>query len=367
MSDDIADRDTEIAMLMGMGATLDQAIVALEESGWNVDRALDQLYGGNEQTSEEQSSSKKSFRSKSLGLRQHDEDDEAIAKPSSGTLSSPTRLEHSSKLGNSESREKEAGCDEEDPQQREVYSTPSFSVMMGLGKGPEPTRRQHEQNRIEEPSRERMHRPTYPGAVAVGGSNTVGEAGESITVPTSQVPVTARLVGEPDEDYERLQQQLHDRDQQLQRVLAERENAGVAEVIETKTLTEQLRHAVSHSCSGRARWIAVVGAVVIMLAIVLGVVISPKTKAEPVTTTTIQGLSELLSSVSLDGGTALGTPLTAQNNAFKWLSTDRGALGKHGDTRLIQRYALVTLYYSTHGDDWMNSTGWLGDSDECDW
>jgi len=43
MEDDIADRDAEIAMLMGMGATVDEATCALEESGWDIDRAMDQL------------------------------------------------------------------------------------------------------------------------------------------------------------------------------------------------------------------------------------------------------------------------------------------------------------------------------------
>lgn len=32
-----------------------------------------------------------------------------------------------------------------------------------------------------------------------------------------------------------------------------------------------------------------------------------------------------------------------------------------------QRYGLLTLYYSTMGPTWTNSTGWLTDSSECTW
>jgi len=32
-----------------------------------------------------------------------------------------------------------------------------------------------------------------------------------------------------------------------------------------------------------------------------------------------------------------------------------------------QRYALSTFYYSTNGDGWNDSEGWLEDSSECSW
>ena len=37
------------------------------------------------------------------------------------------------------------------------------------------------------------------------------------------------------------------------------------------------------------------------------------------------------------------------------------------DERLIQRYALVTFYYATNGEDWKSSFLWLTSADECIW
>ena len=34
---------------------------------------------------------------------------------------------------------------------------------------------------------------------------------------------------------------------------------------------------------------------------------------------------------------------------------------------LTQRYGLATFYYSTTGDQWTDSTGWLGEEGECLW
>ena len=34
---------------------------------------------------------------------------------------------------------------------------------------------------------------------------------------------------------------------------------------------------------------------------------------------------------------------------------------------LNQRFALVTLYYATQGEDWIDNAGWLVDADECTW
>jgi hypothetical protein len=35
--------------------------------------------------------------------------------------------------------------------------------------------------------------------------------------------------------------------------------------------------------------------------------------------------------------------------------------------RLYQRYALAVLYFSTDGESWVDSTGWLSDAHECTW
>lgn len=81
-------------------------------------------------------------------------------------------------------------------------------------------------------------------------------------------------------------------------------------------------------------------------------------------TTAPQDLIDLLSSVSLDGGTALLTPSTPQNSALNWLAGNTN-LGTYTNEKKIQRFVLATLYYSTNGDAWHNNTGWLTDLDEC--
>lgn len=75
-------------------------------------------------------------------------------------------------------------------------------------------------------------------------------------------------------------------------------------------------------------------------------------------------LKELLSSVSFDDGAALATPSTPQNMAYEWLKGNADSLS---DQKKIQRYVLATLYYANNGDEWANNTGWMTDSDECEW
>jgi len=77
-------------------------------------------------------------------------------------------------------------------------------------------------------------------------------------------------------------------------------------------------------------------------------------------------LVNLLTSVSLDGGTALQSPSAPQNNALNWLAGNTN-LNTYSDKKKIQRYVLATLYYSTNGGDWENNSGWLTDNDECGW
>jgi hypothetical protein len=77
-------------------------------------------------------------------------------------------------------------------------------------------------------------------------------------------------------------------------------------------------------------------------------------------------LSDLLISVSPDGGAALQDKNSPQYAALEWL---RSPLNNAflSDERLIQRYALVTLYYSTNGEQWKSSFLWLTSADECIW
>ena len=40
---------------------------------------------------------------------------------------------------------------------------------------------------------------------------------------------------------------------------------------------------------------------------------------------------------------------------------------EEGQSQLLQRYALASIYYSWHGDYWINNDGWLGAETECEW
>lgn len=63
---------------------------------------------------------------------------------------------------------------------------------------------------------------------------------------------------------------------------------------------------------------------------------------------------------------------TPQARAYQWLFAPGGSAVLPADQpmqRLLQRFALATLYYSTGGDaDWINTTGWLNATiHECRW
>jgi hypothetical protein len=83
-------------------------------------------------------------------------------------------------------------------------------------------------------------------------------------------------------------------------------------------------------------------------------------------TTSDDVLLDLLTRASKDNGTSLRDPFSPQYAAMEWLrSTDN--TGIYTDRRFLARYALATLYYSTNGKDWKNSTKWLTKSHECNW
>ncbi|CAB9511229.1 expressed unknown protein [Seminavis robusta] len=62
---------------------------------------------------------------------------------------------------------------------------------------------------------------------------------------------------------------------------------------------------------------------------------------------------------------ALTNPSSPQAQAYDWLREDAATYGKE---RLLQRFALATLYYGTQGDNWNAKDGWLSHSEsECSW
>ena len=84
-----------------------------------------------------------------------------------------------------------------------------------------------------------------------------------------------------------------------------------------------------------------------------------------------------LSNNSFDNGVALLTNGTPQQQAMVWLESEKGTSEIMNDTELLQIYALVTLYYATSGDQWLNRGSndqvsgrsfWLLSIDNyCDW
>ena len=81
-------------------------------------------------------------------------------------------------------------------------------------------------------------------------------------------------------------------------------------------------------------------------------------ESPPAITLIQEGITELLSSVSADGGAAFNTADSAQNQALNWLLGNAN-LDSYSDSKLVQRYALATLIYRTVGDKWKDKWGWL--------
>ena len=246
--------------------------------------------------------------------------------------------------------------------------------------------------------------PIHPGAVAVAGFDEnegndgtvfIGdeECSTALESYNSRHPVTAHIVEENEDERRILEEQLQQREEELQRMLAERENVAVAQVI----LTEQeapesdeasphhrfsiglcpLKNEITHACGQTIWWIVVIGMILVIFGIVLSVAlprilsteltsVSEPTSAPPPRPIP-QDLTDLLSSVSFDSGVALSTPSTPQSDALNWLA-DNTNLQSYSNETKVQRYVLATLYYSTNGDNWYGNVGWLNDSNECtDW
>jgi len=191
----------------------------------------------------------------------------------------------------------------------------------------------------------RQHEQIHPGAFAVPGS----DAADTITQQSSHFqvddPVTAELV---DTDVEK---QIV-REQVQMSLQKERAKAPVAEVVEERF------------CDRRMIGMAVL-AILVILGIVLGVTLTRDKGPPPAPVPSEGDIIEVLSVASFDGGEALQTPGSPQNEALYWLANDTFQ-GYYTEDKLIQRYALATIFYSTNGNSWMNSSMWLDDGDECD-
>ncbi|GKY92919.1 hypothetical protein MPSEU_000260900 [Mayamaea pseudoterrestris] len=77
-------------------------------------------------------------------------------------------------------------------------------------------------------------------------------------------------------------------------------------------------------------------------------------------------LYALLAPLAADSGSSMASAGSPQNQALVWQA---GALNfdSLSEAELTQRYALATLFYSTAGEQWTDSSQWLSDESECDW
>jgi hypothetical protein len=94
---------------------------------------------------------------------------------------------------------------------------------------------------------------------------------------------------------------------------------------------------------------------------------------------TKQEIQLFLSSLVPDGGTSFSDSTSPQSRALDWLYLDMLSRSTTTSTattsrqrnpdefKMLQRYVLAVLYYSTSGDGWDDPLGFLLDDPECDW
>jgi hypothetical protein len=86
--------------------------------------------------------------------------------------------------------------------------------------------------------------------------------------------------------------------------------------------------------------------------------------------TRFDSLRSFLSGTVTVNGALFDDPETPQYKALDWLANKDLAevsMVKQGDDRVIQRYVLAVLYFSTGGPDWEYSLNFLHPEHECDW
>jgi hypothetical protein len=69
---------------------------------------------------------------------------------------------------------------------------------------------------------------------------------------------------------------------------------------------------------------------------------------------------------AVGGSAALNDSSSPQRQALVWILGNQ-FLETYSRAQVIQRFVMVTLYFSTKGESWTNYEGWLTDQDECEW
>ncbi|CAJ1934453.1 unnamed protein product [Cylindrotheca closterium] len=75
---------------------------------------------------------------------------------------------------------------------------------------------------------------------------------------------------------------------------------------------------------------------------------------------------KLIVSAYPQGGDAIQNRSSPQRSAFEWLRSVSNVQDLP-DNRVLQRYALATIFYSTRGWEWSQASRWLSNEHECSW
>jgi len=75
--------------------------------------------------------------------------------------------------------------------------------------------------------------------------------------------------------------------------------------------------------------------------------------------------------LTISDADALNNEDSPQGKAYDWVNfgdpIDPQLRPGKDDDQIIQRYTLGVLYFAINGDNWYDSTGWLGGTSECEW
>ena len=123
------------------------------------------------------------------------------------------------------------------------------------------------------------------------------------------------------------------------------------------------------SCFHKYRRLLLFGSiltVIVVAIVVLATQIPPALREHELKARELE-MSGLLTGLS--SNESIANPSSAQYKAKEWiLSEDNSGLDPKNDkNRIIQRYALAVLYYSTGGDRWIYQGNFMSSNHECDW
>ena len=206
----------------------------------------------------------------------------------------------------------------------------------------------------------------FPGAYREGGSDNEEQYDEDEFTIQSPIepPIPPTVSAEPvnfEEEERRHQDNINRALQEALQRGCQRVQDQVNQALERELQRAVVAEVIPEVTPKRDKRWKFAGAFLLLVLIVVGVVLGITLRPDSGPT-----LLDLLSSVSYDGGEALRTPSTPQNRAFNWLAANSD-LETYTNKRIVQRYALATLYFSTNGDSWMTKERWLDNGDECSW